>query len=72
MKEAKLKQPSAIIISCIAFCIIALFGTYWTQSTNDSIIDQQKSFLNGLSRTQASILERRLSSVFTSAQILAF
>jgi diguanylate cyclase (GGDEF)-like protein len=72
LKEAKLKQPSAIIISCIAFCIIALFGTYWTQSTNDSIIDQQKSFLNGLSRTQASILERRLSSVFTSAQILAF
>ncbi|WP_392386474.1 putative bifunctional diguanylate cyclase/phosphodiesterase [Marinomonas primoryensis] len=72
MKEAKLKQPSAIIISCIVFCIIALFGTYWTQSTNDSIIDQQKSFLNGLSRTQASVLERRLSSVFTSAQILAF
>ncbi|GAA0243194.1 putative bifunctional diguanylate cyclase/phosphodiesterase [Marinomonas primoryensis] len=72
MKEAKLKQPSAIIISCIAFCIIALFGTYWTQSTNDSIIDQQKSFLHGLSRTQASILERRLSSAFTSAQILAF
>jgi diguanylate cyclase (GGDEF)-like protein len=72
LKEAKLKQPSAIIISCIVFCIIALFGTYWTQSTNDSIIDQQKSFLNGLSRTQASVLERRLSSVFTSAQILAF
>jgi len=72
LKEAKLKQPSAIIISCIAFCIIALFGTYWTQSTNDSIIDQQKSFLHGLSRTQASILERRLSSAFTSAQILAF
>ncbi len=72
MKEAKLRQPSAIIISCIVFCIIALFGTYWTQSTNGSIIDQQKSFLNGLSRTQASVLERRLSSVFTSAQILAF
>lgn len=72
MKEAKLKQPSAIIISCIAFCIIALFGIYWTQSTNDSIIDQQKSFLHGLSRTQASTLERRLSSAFTSAQILAF
>jgi diguanylate cyclase (GGDEF)-like protein len=72
LKEAKLKQPSAIIISCIAFCIIALFGIYWTQSTNDSIIDQQKSFLHGLSRTQASTLERRLSSAFTSAQILAF
>lgn len=72
MKEAKLRQPSAIIISCIVFCIIALFGTYWTQSTNGSIIDQQKSFLNGLSRTQASVLERRLSFVFTSAQILAF
>jgi diguanylate cyclase (GGDEF)-like protein len=72
LKEAKLRQPSAIIISCIVFCIIALFGTYWTQSTNGSIIDQQKSFLNGLSRTQASVLERRLSFVFTSAQILAF
>ena len=72
MKEAELKQPSAVIISCIAFCIFAYLGAYLTQSTNNSVINQQKSILHGLSRTQASILERRLSSAFTSAQILAY
>ncbi|MGO2354694.1 MAG: bifunctional diguanylate cyclase/phosphodiesterase [Marinomonas foliarum] len=72
MKKAEFKQPSALIISLIAFFAIASFGAYWTQSTNKSITNQQQSLLSGLSRTQASVLERRLSSAFTSAQILAY
>lgn len=72
MKKAEFKQPSALIFSLIAFFAIALFGGYWTQSTNKSIVNQQQSFLSGISRTQASVLERRLSSAFTSAQILAY
>ncbi|MCW8355818.1 EAL domain-containing protein [Marinomonas pontica] len=72
MKKAEFKQPSALIISLIAFFAIASFGGYWTQSTNQSIVNQQQSLLSGVSRTQASVLERRLSSAFTSAQILAY
>ncbi|BDX02064.1 hypothetical protein MACH16_08120 [Marinomonas pontica] len=72
MKKAEFKQPSALIISLIAFFAIASFGGYWTQSTNRSIVNQQQSLLSGVSRTQASVLERRLSSAFTSAQILAY
>ncbi|NVK74357.1 MAG: EAL domain-containing protein [Oceanospirillaceae bacterium] len=72
MKKAEFKPPSAVIFSLIAFCIIAVLGCYWTQSTNTSIIKQQESLLSGLSRTQASVLERRLSAAFTSAQILAY
>lgn len=72
MKETAFKQPSAIVVSCITFCIITVLGAYLTRSTNDSIVNQQKSILQGLSSSQASILERRLSSAFTSAQILAY
>ncbi|WP_137170301.1 EAL domain-containing protein [Marinomonas sp. FW-1] len=72
MKKAEFKQPSALFFSLIAFFAIASFGAYWTQSTNKSIINQQQSLLSGLSRTQASVLERRLSAAFTSAQILAY
>ncbi|GGN34138.1 MULTISPECIES: EAL domain-containing protein [Marinomonas] len=72
MKKAEFKQPSALFFSLIAFFAIALFGVYWTQSTTNSIIHQQQSILSGLSRTQASLLERRLSSIFTTAQILAY
>ncbi|PJE56736.1 bifunctional diguanylate cyclase/phosphodiesterase [Marinomonas sp. BSi20584] len=72
MKKAEFKQPSALFFSLIAFFIIAFCGAYWTQSTNKSIVNQQQSLLSGISRTQASVLERRLSSSFTSAQILAY
>ncbi|PYF78396.1 periplasmic sensor diguanylate cyclase/phosphodiesterase [Marinomonas alcarazii] len=72
MKKAEFKQPSALFFSLIAFFAIASFGAYWTQSTNKSIINQHQSLLSGLSRTQASVLERRLSAAFTSAQILAY
>lgn len=72
MKKAEFKQPSALFFSLIAFFAIAVFGGYWTQSTNQSIVNQQQSLLSGISRTQASVLERRLSSAFTSAQILAY
>lgn len=72
MKKTEFKQPSALIFSLIAFFAIASFGAYWTQSTNQSIVNQQQSLLSGISRTQASVLERRLSSAFTSAQILAY
>ena len=72
LKTAEFKQFSALIISLIAFFAIASFGAYWTQSTNQSIVQQQQSLLSGLSRTQASVLERRLSAAFTSAQILAY
>ncbi|MCW4631286.1 MULTISPECIES: bifunctional diguanylate cyclase/phosphodiesterase [Marinomonas] len=72
MKKAEFKQPSALFFSLVAFFAIALFGVYWTQSTTNSIINQQQSILSGLSRTQASLLERRLSSIFTTAQILAY
>ena len=72
MKKAEFKQPSALFFSLIAFFAIAVFGGYWTQSTNKSIVNQQQSLLSGISRTQASVLERRLSSAFTSAQILAY
>ncbi|WP_421849393.1 putative bifunctional diguanylate cyclase/phosphodiesterase [Marinomonas sp.] len=72
MKKAELKQPSALIFSLIAFFAIAIFGSYWTQSTNRSVVNQQQSLLSGIFRTQASVLERRLSSAFTSAQILAY
>ncbi|UTW00514.1 EAL domain-containing protein [Marinomonas rhizomae] len=72
MKKAEFKQPSALFFSLIAFFAIASFGGYWTQSSNKAIINQQESLLSGVSRTQASVLERRLSSAFTSAQILAY
>lgn len=72
MKKAEFKQPSALFFSFVAFFIIAFCGGYWTQSTNKSIVNQQQSLLSGISRTQASVLERRLSSAFTSAQILAY
>jgi len=72
LKNEKLKQPSAAIVSSIAFLVIALFGGYWTVSTSDSIIKQQQSILNDLSRTQASVLERRLSAVLTSARFLSY
>lgn len=72
MKKAEFKQPSALFFSLIAFFAIASFGGYWTQSSNKAIINQQQSLLSGVSRTQASVLERRLSSAFTSAQILAY
>jgi diguanylate cyclase (GGDEF)-like protein len=72
LKKAEFKQPSALFFSLIAFFIIAFCGAYWTQSTNKSIVNQQQSLLSGISRTQASVLERRLSSSFTSAQILAY
>lgn len=72
MKKAEFKQPSALFFSLIAFFAIASFGWYWTQSSNKAIINQQESLLSGVSRTQASVLERRLSSAFTSAQILAY
>jgi diguanylate cyclase (GGDEF)-like protein len=72
LKKAEFKQPSALFFSLIAFFAIAVLGVYWTQSTNKSIVNQQQSLLSGISRTQASVLERRLSSAFTSAQILAY
>ena len=72
MKKVEFKQPSALFFSLIAFFAIAVLGGYWTQSNNKSIVAQQQSLLSGISRTQASVLERRLSSAFTSAQILAY
>lgn len=72
MKNEKLKQSSAAIVSSIAFFLVALLGGYWTISTNNSIVDQQKSILNDLSRTQASVLERRLSVALTSARFLSY
>ncbi|NLQ18267.1 EAL domain-containing protein [Marinomonas sp. M1K-6] len=72
MKEAEFTQPSAIILSLVAFLIIASCGIYWTQSSVNAVVSQQLSILSDLSRTQASALERRLSSAFTSAQIIAY
>tara|TARA_R110001606_G_scaffold154117_4_gene295744 strand:- start:965 stop:3160 length:2196 start_codon:yes stop_codon:yes gene_type:complete len=72
LKKVEFKQPSALFFSLIAFFAIAVLGGYWTQSNNKSIVAQQQSLLSGISRTQASVLERRLSSAFTSAQILAY
>ncbi|RBP82551.1 EAL domain-containing protein [Marinomonas rhizomae] len=72
MKKAEFRQPSALFFSLIAFFAITVFGGYWTQSNNESIVSQHQSLLGGISRTQASVLERRLSSAFTSAQILAY
>lgn len=72
MKEAILKQPLAIGIAVIAFCVVVLVGGYWTQSSINALSQQQSSILNGLSRSQASALERRLASAFTSAQIMSY
>lgn len=69
--KAEFKQPSAILISCCVCLAITLFGVYWTQSSNNAIIDEQKRLLTDISRTQASALEKRLSSAFTSTQFLA-
>ncbi|WP_133012000.1 EAL domain-containing protein [Marinomonas flavescens] len=71
MIRAEFKQPIAAFISCIVFLAIALAGIYWTQSSNKAIVKEQKLLLNGISRTQASALERRLTTAFTSTQILA-
>lgn len=71
MIKAELKQPSAAIISSIVFCLITVFGIYWTNVSNQAIVKEQTMLLNGISRTQASVLERRLSLAFTSTQILA-
>ncbi|RBO84982.1 bifunctional diguanylate cyclase/phosphodiesterase [Marinomonas aquiplantarum] len=72
MKQARLKQPLALVIVSIAFCFIVLLGGYWTQSASNSIVHQKSSILNGLSRSQASALERRLASAFTSAKIMSY
>ncbi|ETX10664.1 diguanylate cyclase [Marinomonas ushuaiensis DSM 15871] len=72
MNNEKLKQPSAAIASSIAFLVIALLGGYWTVSTSDSIVNQQQSILKDLSRTQASVLERRLSAAVSSARFLSY
>ena len=72
MKQARLKQPLALGIVSIAFCFIVLLGGYWTQSASNSIVHQKSSILNGLSRSQASALERRLASAFTSAKIMSY
>ncbi|AEF55722.1 bifunctional diguanylate cyclase/phosphodiesterase [Marinomonas posidonica] len=72
MKQARLKQPLALGIVSIAFCFIVLLGGYWTQSASHSIVHQKSSILNGLSRSQASALERRLASAFTSAKIMSY
>ncbi|BFM50972.1 EAL domain-containing protein [Marinomonas sp. THO17] len=72
MKDAILKQPLAIGIAVITFCLVVLLGGYWTQSSINTFRHQQSSILNGLSRSQASALERRLASAFTAAQILSY
>jgi len=69
--KTELKQPSAIFIACAVFFAIIFFGLYWTYSSNRTISNEQQLLLNGISRTQASVLERRLSLAFTSTQILA-
>jgi diguanylate cyclase (GGDEF)-like protein len=69
--KTELKQPSAIFIACAIFFAIIFFGLYWTYSSNQAIIKEQKLLLNGLSKTQASTIERRLSIAFTSTQLLA-
>lgn len=72
MNKIAFNHYSALFASLIAFSVILFWGMVWTQSINKSIIDQHQFALSGISRTQASVLERRLSSAFTSAQILAY
>ncbi|TYL49479.1 EAL domain-containing protein [Marinomonas sp. IMCC 4694] len=72
MKKIAFNQYSALFLSLIVFGIVLFLGITWTQSTIKSVIDQQQFLLSGISRTQASVLERRLASAFTSAQILAY
>jgi len=62
----------AIALSSITFAVIVSFGAYSTHTANSALIHQQTYLLNGLSRNQAIALERRLTSVFTSIQILAY
>lgn len=72
MNKIEFKPYYAVIISIAAFFIILLLGASWSQSTHKAIISQQQLLLSGISRTQASALERKLASAFTSAQILAY
>ncbi|REG86971.1 bifunctional diguanylate cyclase/phosphodiesterase [Marinomonas pollencensis] len=69
--KTELKQHFAILIAGIIFIAVVLFGLYWTYSSNQTIIKEQQLLLDGLSRTQASTIERRLSLAFTSTQLLA-
>lgn len=70
MIKTEFKQPFAIVISCVIFIAVVLFGLYWTLSSNQTIIKEQQLLLDGLSRTQASTIERRLSLAFTATQLL--
>ncbi|MBR7888743.1 EAL domain-containing protein [Marinomonas sp. A79] len=72
MKKFEFKPYYAVIISIIAFVVIVVLGLSWVQSTHQAIVSQQQLLLNSITRTQASALERKLSSAFTSAQILAY
>ena len=71
MIKAELKQPFALFISSMIFIAVMLFGLYWSHSSNQTISKEQKLLLDGLSKTQASTIERRLSLAFTSTQLLA-
>ncbi|MCB5160890.1 EAL domain-containing protein [Marinomonas algarum] len=72
MKNIELKSYYAFIVSVVSFVIILSLGVSWAQSNHQAMVRQQEFLLSSISRTQASILERRLSAAFTSAQILAY
>ncbi|MDB4837789.1 EAL domain-containing protein [Marinomonas sp.] len=59
-------------MSCLTLCIIIFLGGLWTQTSNKHLVNEQTADLNKIARTQSSILERRLSTAFTSTRILAY
>ena len=65
------KESLALLFSALVFILSLGIGGYLTELANDNIVKENKLLLSGIARTQASELERRLSSAFTSTQILA-
>ena len=66
-----IRQLPALALSVITFVFLSVIGLYWTHMSNNATQVEQKFLLGGIARAQASIVERRLSLAFTSAQMLA-
>lgn len=76
-KEGKLLKPFshqffALVISCLTFFCILFFGSLWEKTESKHFINEQTANLNKIASTQASILERRLSTTLASTRILAY
>lgn len=71
MLKMPFKDPRAFAISTGIFTLIILAGLFFINLSNQNFIQNQRLFLSGLARSQASEIERSLNLSFTSTQILA-